>query len=263
MFVILKSYFDAGNQADSRAYDILSLAVGSGTSKEWAPFERGWAEMLGRHHADYLHTTDAVSRVKHYKGWTEKQADSFLRDCARIIKKHFILLTTEYSVGEFGLYCIVVSIDLKDFVKHAKENPEIENANGGCFRQAIGNVLIWAKEFAACDEIYCFFDQGEPFYGFLVHLLQSKQALKDSWLLQRIKSRTETDSRLTPALQFADMFAWVQSHRYDPWNPAWKTTILNLPFRWEWVDASNLNAVNQAHQSAWKTWNVPKRAATK
>jgi hypothetical protein len=96
-----------------------------------------------------------------------------------------------------------------------------------------------------------------------VNLLQSKQALKDSWLLNKITRRTETDSRLTPALQFADLFAWVESHKNDSWNPTWKQTILWLPYRWQWVDASNLHKVNHPNQAMWKTWKVPRRAATK
>lgn len=264
LMLVLQSYFDAGNKADSREYDVLSLAVASGTSAEWLPFERDWRAMLLRHHAEYLHTTDAVARVNHYEGWTEKQVDSFLRDCARVIDIHFIRLTTEYVPGQFGLYCFVVSINLKDFVSHAQNDPTLTDANEGCFRQAISDVLEWSRDqAAACEEIHCFFDQGEPFYGYLVNLLESKQARKDSWLLDKITSRTEANSRVTPALQFADMFAWVQSHRNDAWNPKWKTTLLRLPYRWQWVDANNLHSVIPTHQEMWKTWRIPKRAPTK
>jgi len=265
MFVVLRSYFDAGNKADSREYDFLSRAVASGTANEWGPFESDWRDMLRRHHADCLHTTDAVARVNDYDGWSVKQSDSFLRDCARIVSKHFIRRTTEYDPGQFGLYCFVVSIDLKAFVGYAKGNLEaIKDANEGCFRQAITDVLEWSRDnAAACSEIHCFFDQGEPFYGFLVNLLQSNRARKDSWLLNKITSRTETDSRITPALQLADLFAWVQSHKNDPWNPGWKKTILRLPYRWQWVDASNVDKVHPVHQAIWKTWKIPKRAATR
>jgi len=37
--VVLKSYFDAGNKADSREYDVLFLAALSATEDEWGPFE--------------------------------------------------------------------------------------------------------------------------------------------------------------------------------------------------------------------------------
>jgi len=264
LLVVLKSYFDGGNKADSREYDVLSLAVGSGTPDEWAPFERDWREMLKRHHADYSHTTDAVARKNHYDGWTEGEADSFLRDCVRIIESHFIRLNSEYGPGQFGLYCFVVSINLKDFVSHLQENPgTLRDANEGCFRQAIGDVLLWASNQADCDQIHCFFDQGEPFYGYLVNILESKKAKKDAPLLNRITARTEADSRHVPALQFADLFAWVESHKNETWNPDWKTRILRLPYRWEWLDVNNLNDVNHAHRAAWNTWKIPKRTATK
>ncbi len=94
LLVVLKSYFDGGNKADSSEYDVLSLAVGSGTSDEWGPFETDWREMLTRHHADYLHTTDAVARVNQYDDWTQDEADSFLRDCTRIVEKHFLRLNS-------------------------------------------------------------------------------------------------------------------------------------------------------------------------
>jgi hypothetical protein len=262
--VVLKSYFDGGNKADSREYDVVSLAVGSGSSDEWDPFERDWREMLKRHHADYLHTTDAVARVNHYEGWAEDEVDSFLRDCTRIIERHFIRLNTEYGPGQFGLYCFVVSINLKDFVSNREVDPEApKDANEGCFRQAIGDLLLWASNQANCEQVHCFFDQGEPFYGYLVNLLESKRAKTSAWLLNRITSRTEANSRHVPALQFADLFAWVESHRDQPWNPDWKKRISRLPYWRERIDANNMHNVNHAHRAAWNTWKIPRRAATK
>lgn len=262
--MVLKSYFDAGNKADSREYDVLSLAVVSATADEWGPFERDWYEMLRRHHADYLHTTDAVARVNHYEGWSEKEADSFLRDGVRIAIKHFIRLATEYDPGQFGIYCFIVSIVLRDFVELAHRNPEQpKDANEGCFRQAIGDTLKWSADKAACNEVHCVFDQGEPFYGYLVNLLESKRAKNDALLLNMITKSTRADSRREPALQLADLFAWVQSHKHGDWSPKWKKALLRLPIWWEHYDRSNLHDINRAHQAAWETWKIPKRAATK
>lgn len=261
--MILRSYFDAGNQANSRQYDVVSLAVSSATTDEWGPFETDWRDMLKRHHVDYLHTTDAVARVNLYTGWSETKADSFLRDCVRIASKHFIRMPTEYDPGQFGLYCFVVSIDLKDFVTHAQGNPAaLNDANEGCFRQAIADTIQWATDKAACDEVHCFFDQGEPFFGFLVNLLNSKQAKKEAWRLNMVTAKAKADSRHVPALQFSDLFAWVESHKNDSWNPEWKRKLLLLPYWREWIDKNNLHQVHPGN-AAWRTWKIPKRAATK
>jgi hypothetical protein len=59
--VVLKSYFDGGNQADSSQYDRVTLATACGTSDQWDMFESAWNEVLQKHNASFLHTTEAVS----------------------------------------------------------------------------------------------------------------------------------------------------------------------------------------------------------
>ena len=61
LLVVLKSYFDGSNKADSSEYDRISIATVCGTGKEWKRFDTEWRKVLYRHCADYLHTTDAVS----------------------------------------------------------------------------------------------------------------------------------------------------------------------------------------------------------
>jgi hypothetical protein len=262
--VVLKSYFDGGNQADSTQYEVLSLASISGTQTEWKPFERDWKRNLKKHRALYLHTTDVVARKGIYKGWTEAQREAFLMDCVKIASKHHARANLGDIPGKFGLYCFVISFVLKDFVENAKRNPEApNNANEGCLRQALGDVLTWSNEQAACEECQFFFDQGEPFYGHLHQILQSKKALKDALLLNRIIQVREVDMRYIPALQLADLYAWSVSHRLSEWQPRWQQKLLKTHYRWQWIDKTNIHDVNRAHQDNYRTWKIPKRAATK
>jgi hypothetical protein len=167
-------------------------------------------------------------------------------------------------LDQWSLYCFVVSIVLKDFVAHAESHPEApQNANEGCIRQAIGDALVWCRDFAKCDQMRCFFDRGEPFHGYLKHMLESKKAKADAALLNLIQHASESNAALLPALQMADMFAWVENNKSEPWNPTWKKTILGLPYRWQRIDKSNIHDVNHAHQITWNTWKIPKRAKTK
>jgi hypothetical protein len=262
--MILKSYFDGGNQADSTQYDVVSLAVISGTQTEWKPFERDWKRNLKKHNALYLHTTDAVARKGIYKGWTEVRRDAFLKDCVRIASKHHAQLNIGEVPGKFGLLCFVISFVLKDFVENSKQNPDApNNANEGCLRQALGEVLIWSENQASCEQCQFFFDQGEPFYGHLHQILQSKKALKDATLLNKIKQSREADMRDTPALQMADLYAWAVSHKLSVWRPKWQWKLLNTHYQGQWMDKMNLHDVNEAHQDKFRTWNIPKRKPTK
>jgi hypothetical protein len=262
--VVLKSYFDGGNQADSRQYDVVSLASVSGTFEEWRPFEKDWKHVLRKHKVDYLHTTDAVSRQGIYEGWSEDQADRLLSDCSRVARKHCARATIDDVPGKFALFVFVVSIDLKDFVQEAKRDPKsCQNANEELMRQTLGETVLWSLDQAACDQCHYFFDQGEPFYGHLCQLLQNKEAMKTAHLMKKITFRTEADMRLVPALQLADLYAWAQCNRNDPWNPVWKEKLLRSHFRWQWIDKTNIRDVDTREQAEWLRWKLPKRAVTK
>ncbi len=81
--MVLKSYFDGSNQADSSEYDRISIATVCGTGKQWKRFDTAWKKVLYKHHADYLHTTDAVSLQNDFatkRGWNNTRVDSFIGD---------------------------------------------------------------------------------------------------------------------------------------------------------------------------------------
>lgn len=262
--MILKSYFDVGNQDDSTQYDVVSLAVVSGTEDLWSAFDDDWKQVLAKHKADYLHTTYAVSREGIYEKWTEPQSDAFLMDCVKVAIKHSARADHEDIKGKYGIFNVVMSIVLKDFVEFASRNDESPNNVNECLlRQVLTEVLPWSMDQAACDQCHFFFDQGELFYGHLVHLLENKKARKDATALNRITSRTEVDMRVVPALQLADLYAWGQCHRNSEWKPIWLQSLLETHFRWQWIDRTNLHLIDQQQQAVWLSWNLPRRKATK
>ena len=92
--MVLKSYFDGSNQADSSQYDRISIATVCGTGKQWKRFDAEWKKVLYRHRADYLHTTDAVSLQNDFtteKGWNKTRVDSFIGACVGVIEKQITI----------------------------------------------------------------------------------------------------------------------------------------------------------------------------
>ena len=219
---------------------------------------------LKKHNVKYLHTTDVVSKVRAYQGWSDTRRDDFLTDCVKLATKHCARVNVGNVPGKFGLFCFVISFVLKDFVENTKRNPDAPtNVNECCLRQALGETLLWSENQARCDHCYFFFDQGEPFYGHLCQILQSKKALRDAYLLKKIIQRSEANMEFVPALQLADLYAWCQTHRLSEWKPKWQVKLLSSHFRWQWIDKTNIHDVNHIHQRNFLTWRLPKRAATK
>lgn len=226
-------------------------------------FERDWKKVLKKHGAAFLHTTDAVSKVGIYEGWSEEQRDVFILDCVKAAGRHLARANRPDQVGRYGLLPVVSSVVLKDFNEVREElRGSPRNANELCLRETLGQVLLWGKEQAACNGYHLYFDQGEPFYGHLVQLLQSKKAKKGAWLLNRISSRTEADMRRTPALQLADLCAWRISHHQAVWQPKWLIKMLKNDHVIQWADKPTLRTFKPHVQEVWRSWDLPNRADT-
>src|ERR1019366_5069030 len=89
MLTVLKSYFDGGNEADSKQYEILTLAAFSGAVGHWRKFDREWKTTVCiKHGAEYVHTTDAISLKRSFAEWTHKKVEALLSDCVAVIERH-------------------------------------------------------------------------------------------------------------------------------------------------------------------------------
>jgi hypothetical protein len=262
-FMVLKTYFDAGNKDDSKQYDHLCLAAVCGTQLEWEPFEVDWVKVLDAHHANYLHVTDAVTGNGIYEGWTDTKIKDFLRDCVGVAQKHLIRSDRHGNIAQFGLFPYVASVVLKDYMDARSVCPDMPiNANEPIFRMALTASLLWGRDQAGADEYQMVFDRGEPFYGYLCNLLESKKAKSEALALSMISSHTQAKMICVPALQLADLFAWGISHKLQSEKQEWHEELLRLDIGEDWRDSTNIFDVHRdAH--AWKAWNIPKRRATK
>jgi hypothetical protein len=273
LIMVLKSYFDGGNQDDSTQYDVVSLACVAAIDVDWQPFETPWRILLQRYFGDrqpeaYLHTVDAVTGNGVYKGWGIEKTQDFLSDCAKLATEYFIKAKKPDAgfPGRYGLYGCITTINLKDFIEHTHSHPEFpQNANEILFRQALSMVMEWSRLGAnpPCDECHFIFDQGEPFYGHLDDILTRKKSLKDAASLAMITSRTKANMRRVPALQLADLVAWCEIHKMDTDKAQWHKSVLSLDVQREWYDRTNLWNVQPDQQAIWESWKVNKRRPTR
>ena len=260
--MVLKSYFDGGNQADSTQYDLLSLAAISGRNTEWKPFERDWERNLKRHCAPFLHTTDAVSNKRNYKNWTSVRINAFLTDCVRVALEHIARPSTPNGRGKFGLYPYIVTVCLKDFAQAKLLDGVSRNANEVCLRQALHASMLWGDDQAQCTQQSLCFDRGEPFYGFVCNILESRRARREALGLSRIISRTEADMRDVPALQLADLYAWSVNHHSQQNTRKWHKDLLDAKHGGEYL-TKEVFENNVIDPTIWNSWGIAKRKDTK
>ncbi|SRR5579875_412517 len=260
--MILKSYFDGGNQADSTQYDFVTLASVSGIAEQLWPFDSDWKDMLRRHRAPWVHTTDLVSLVRdpfrEKNGWTEVHSAALLMDSVRVIKSHIARPLTDPS-PRVGLLPFTVTVALKEYIKARANNPEVpKNATEICATQNLAGCLEWGRDIMGAHFYHLFFDRNEPFRGHVCDRQRNAKAVKQLPLLERIRRNDEVDMRTVPALQMADLFAWCVSHKGTVrWK--WHEAVLELPRMDEWLEYANLLKPIPGVPQLVNSWRLPKR----
>jgi hypothetical protein len=187
--VVIKSYFDGGNRADSTQYDVVTLACVSGTPGQWRQLESDWRIVLKRHTADWLHTTDAVSLQGPFSrnnGWDATKRNSLIQDCIKIIEGHIARPIGGNVQPREGLLPFAVTVVLDDFNRARNVNLDVpKDATEILATQALNACLEWGQSRGAHFwDLY--FDQGEPFMGHASDRKRSPKARRQLPLLDRI-----------------------------------------------------------------------------
>jgi hypothetical protein len=271
LLVVLKSYFDGGNQADSRQYDRITLAAVCGTSEEWRGLESAWKDVLSTHKAPFLHTTDAIGLQKEFskdRGWTDDKVDSLISACVEVIAQHisipgrlFIPRSYFRNVGKPGLFPVTMTIRLDDYRRARERDPRLPvSVNEICASESLGMCFKWGKHIGA-QRYELYFDQGEPFYGHVYDRRHNKKSKKDITPMSEVIHIGESDMRDVPALQVADLFAWCINHNDDV-RRKWHGQLHELPW-----DSLRLNEEELLRSTAGalertSAWKLPRRKPT-
>lgn len=263
--MILKSYFDGGNEANSQQYDRVTLATACGTLEQWEAFDSAWNEVLRTHNAPFLHTTDAVSLQQEFsrkEGWSRESVDFLISDCVAVIGEH---LSTPGPVGNIakpGLHVVTLTIRLDDYRRARESNSNLPNSvTEICTSESLGFCFRWGRRIGAQD-YHFYFDQGEPFYGHVCDRKSNKKARKAITPMQNVTHLGESDMRVVPALQAADLFAWCINHN-DVVSREWHGRLHGLPWDSLYLDYDLLLKPIPGALERTAAWNLPRRKMDK
>jgi hypothetical protein len=270
--VVLKGYFDGGNQADSTQYDRIALATACGTIEEWTAFESAWKENLAVHHAPFLHVTDAIGLQKTFskqKGWNYSKVDTFICDCVSIIEQHMVVpgrifvpaedrLGLRLNIAKPGLNIFTFTIPLKDYKRARLVVRKLPNsATELCATESVSIVFKWGRRIGV-EWYELYFDQGEPFYGHIYGRRHNKKSKRQITPMKKVVHLGESDMRVVPALQVADLFAWCINH-VDDVRRKWHGDLNRLPWESLVLDYNHLLTPNPDALERISTWKLPMR----
>jgi hypothetical protein len=271
LLVVLKGYFDGGNQVDSRRYDRITLATALGTSEQWCDLESAWKGVLDSHGADFLHTTNAVCLQKEFsknKGWTDDRVNDLISDCVNVIEQHIvvpgrIVIPDRFgfllpNIARSGLNIFTFTIPLADYRRARKINPKLPNSvTEVCTTESLGICFKWGRRIGA-EWYELYFDQGEPFYGHVHDRWHNRKSKKQITLMNRVVHVRESDMRVVRALQIADLFAWCINHVNDV-RRKWHERLNRLPWDSLILDYGRLLKPIPGKLERTAAWNLPTR----
>lgn len=262
--MVLKSYFDGGNQVDSQ-YDRISIAVVCGTANQWKRFNTDWKRVLFRHEAAFLHTTDAVSLKNEFvqeNGWDYQQVNDFIGDCVTVVEKHIAI--PEGVKGKrprMGLLPITLTIRFDDWLRARQFDSTLPNTiEEICATESLSYAFKWGKHIGAqYYELY--YDQGEKFYGHVKNRRDHPKARKAIEPMQRVVHLGESDMTLLPALQIADLFAWGINHANQEVRE-WHIRLHDFKWESKSLEYEHLINPNRAALDLAYSWKLPRRRST-
>lgn len=263
--MVLKSYFDGSNHADSSEYDRISVATACGTSKQWKRFDTEWKKVLYRHRADYLHTTDAVSLRNDFakkKGWSKTRVDSFISDCVEVIGGQ---ITIPHGVRgkrhRTGLYPVTLTIPFDDWLRAKKAVPALpDTIEELCATSSVSFAFKWGRHIGA-KKYEFYFDRGEKFYGHIYDRWRHPKAKRDIEIMKDVLTVVPSSSRDVPALQMADLFAWSINHANQE-TKEWHSRLHSLPFWSPLLDYDHLIYPLHERLEQIASWGLPPRRSS-
>ena len=263
--MVLKSYFDGSNHADSSEYDRISIAVVCGTGKQWKKFDTAWRKVLYRHRVDYLHTTDAVSLQNEFakeKDWSNDRVDSFIGDCVGVIRSNMAIPPGWRGKNErAGLFPKTLTIPFEDWLRAKKEAPGMpDTIEDLCASESVAFALRWGTHIDA-KKYQLFFDRGEPFFGHTLTKWRHPKVQKDLELMRNVIHVGESISKETPALQMADLFAW-SVNRANQEHRKWHIQLHDLPWDSMLLDYHHLINPNPLAVERMAKWKLPPRRSS-
>jgi hypothetical protein len=261
LLVSFKAFLDGGGKADNRQCKVVTLAALAGSGIQWDNFTEHWNRNLKTHRADFLHTADAMALKPPFTkdtGWSDAAVEAFIEGCVTVIERCSTTLNGD-RFAFVGLWPVTVTVMVNDFKRALKILPDIGSLEHICVVQAVAGCHAWAM-LNSYQKLQLYFDQGESFRGHMVDRTQSRKVKKDAPGLANIIHVGESDMRIVPALQAADLFAWAVNHQISgPVRYAWQKRLLAIPRQSELFDHARLSKPNVRNLAVVKSWKLPVR----
>jgi hypothetical protein len=202
---VLWGYFDYSKDEVSKRCITLAGIVSS--EAIWPEFEKKWVEVLRLYGVSAFHAADAFAREEEFVGWTDEQVMQCVWALYRVIG--------EAAGRQFVIKACTVKLD--DYRKAKAGIPTLREEQALCVDYCCGTALPDPDEHerpgGAHSRVIFYFDQNERFRHYIKRVWDKERKSRSGWTTQ-VKDILEVSAQGIPALQAADVIAWIINGYY-------------------------------------------------
>ena len=200
----LKAFFDdTGTHDDST---IMGIGGCISSIDRWDKFSFEWDEHLTSWDLDWFHMTDAESKAKAYKDWTDEHRDSRVGILSRLVAD-----TVVCSVGTILPH---QQFKEKVTVKIAESAPEMTDLQGDPYFVAFAHVFNGIEE--ACSHLDVSKSDVEIVFAEQKSIgPRTRDAWRESIRDRGFQEPVFRSPKGLPPLQAADMIAWFLQYKFS------------------------------------------------
>jgi hypothetical protein len=200
---VLWGYFDYSK--DEVGKNFITLAGIVSSEALWPEFEEKWAAVLRSYGVSAFHAADAFAREEKFTGWTDEQVMQCVWALYGVI--------WEAAGRQFVIKACTVKLD--DYRKAKAEIPTLREEQALCVDYCCGTGLPdeHGSPGGAHSRVIFYFDQNERFRHYIKRVWDKERKSRSGWTTQ-VKDILEVSAQDIPALQAADVIAWIMNGHY-------------------------------------------------
>jgi hypothetical protein len=208
--MIIKVYHDGSGKQDNPGSRFVTLAGFCGSDKTWDALEREFCKVLVAHKAPtfsgcpYIHMKEAWLATKgDFSGWSVDRLSELVMELLSLIPEDLQFICCTVDLGDFER--------AKSGLAHIKSAPQA--CSEWCFSKLRPPHSEEAKEPTV---ISLYYDCSEPFLRHVdKHWRSIPERKRQGWKRQVAIISSVANSRLIPAMQLADVAAWVTNRHFS------------------------------------------------
>jgi len=206
LHVVIKAFHDGSGKHDNPGSKFLTLAGFCSTESIWNDFEAQFTAQLKHHGAPekyghpYIHMCDATASKNGFRGWSSDKLSDLVMSLIALVPEDLIFFSCTVNLDEFKL-------------AKPKLSSHVTQASVVCAEWCFTKLRV--PESFEPIAVNLYYDRNETFLRVVDKQWRSVPKRKQRGWKREVAMVAPVNSLFVPAIQMADVAAWITNRHYS------------------------------------------------